>query len=438
MEIRKAFWKNVLPSMAAFAFSGLYTIVDGFFIGQNIGDYGIAAVNIAYPVTSLIQAAGTGIGMAGAIWIAISSGENNQEKKNRFLGNTFVLLAFSSVFLTLLLSAVYVPLLHFFGAEGIILDYAADYLRIIVLGTAFQLCSVGLLPVIRNFGGAYTAMAAMILGFVSNIAGDWYFTAVLQWGTAGAALATVMGQLISLLPCLLFLLRRRKLFSGANGKLSGNCAGKIASTALAPFGSILSPMIVIIIMNKAALTYGGETEVACYAVISYVAAMANLLLQGIGDGVQPLIGRAYGSRDTASLRSLRAKAYMLSLFTTILCIAALTGARDLIPSVFGASESVSVMYPRVLSFFLLGLLFAPVSKITSCYLYATGNIGTAYLLIYLEPALTALLAGGILPFIWGMQGVWLAVPAAQLFIALVSIMILITRKTCSSALSSVS
>lgn len=97
MATNKAFWSNVLPSMAAFAFSGLYTIVDGFFIGQNIGDYGIAAVNIAYPITALIQAVGTGIGMAGAIWIAISVGENDEHKKNKFLGNTFVLLALFSL-----------------------------------------------------------------------------------------------------------------------------------------------------------------------------------------------------------------------------------------------------------------------------------------------------------------------------------------------------
>lgn len=162
MKTKKAFWSNVLPSMAAFAFSGLYTIVDGFFIGQNIGDYGIAAVNIAYPITAFIQAVGTGIGMGGAIWMAISSRESDNKKKNLYLGNTFVLLAVLSIIVTVILSITYRSLLLFFGAEGTILEYAADYLKIIVLGTIFQLCSVGLVPIIRNLNGSFVAMIAMI------------------------------------------------------------------------------------------------------------------------------------------------------------------------------------------------------------------------------------------------------------------------------------
>ena len=427
MATNKAFWSNVLPSMAAFAFSGLYTIVDGFFIGQNIGDYGIAAVNIAYPITALIQAIGTGVGMAGAIWIAISVGENNEQKKNKFLGNTFILLALFSLCTTVMLTLLYRPLLSFFGAEGIILQYAADYLRIIVWGAAFQLCSVGLLPIIRNFGGAFVAMVAMIAGFVSNILGDWYFTSVLQWGTAGAAFATVLGQLIALLPCIAFLIRKRKLLQGAVLRLSRSCVRKICTTALAPFGSILSPMLVIIVMNKAAMAYGGENEVACYAVISYVIAMANLLMQGIGDGVQPLIGRAYGSGEATSLNGLQKRAFALGISTAAVCMLAFFASAGIIPTVFGASETVAMQYKEVLPYFLSGLLFVPVFKITSCYLYATGKIKLAYLLIYLEPILIALLAGGALPLLLGIQGVWMAVPITQLLIAAMSIVLLIVN-----------
>lgn len=430
MATNKAFWSNVLPSMAAFAFSGLYTIVDGFFIGQNIGDYGIAAVNIAYPITALIQAVGTGIGMAGAIWIAISVGENDEHKKNKFLGNTFVLLALFSLCTTVALTLLYRPLLSFFGAESTIFQYAADYLRIIVWGTAFQLCSVGLLPIIRNLGGAFVAMLAMIAGFISNILGDWYFTSVLQWGTAGAALATVLGQLIALLPCIAFLIYRRKLLQGVDLRLSRGCVGKICATALAPFGSILSPMLVIVVMNKAALAYGGETEVACYAVISYVIAMANLLMQGIGDGVQPLIGRAYGSGEAATLKSLQKKAFALAIFTVAVCILLFFVSTGIVPVIFGASNAVASLYNKVLPYFLAGMLFVPVFKITSCYFYATGKMKLAYMLIYLEPTLIALLAGGALPLLLGIRGVWMAVPATQLLIAATSIVLLsVNRKT---------
>lgn len=423
MTTKKAFWSNVLPSMAAFAFSGLYTIVDGFFVGQNIGDYGIAAVNIAYPITALIQAIGTGIGMGGAIWMAISSGESDNKKKNIYLGNTFLLLAIMSVIVTILLTLIYRPLLVLFGADGTILEYAADYLRVIVLGTTFQLCSVGLVPIIRNFDGAFVAMIAMIAGFVSNILGDWLFTTVLQMGTAGAALATVLGQMIALLPCLIFMFQKRSLIRNAVLRPAYQSIRKICVTTLAPFGSILSPMIVIVVMNKAALTYGGELEVACYAVISYVIAMANLLMQGIGDGVQPLLGRAYGSGEKATLEELKKRAYCLAFLTAAICIVGFYISISVVPIIFGASYEVAEMYKKVLPFFLVGLIFIPLIKVTNCYLYATDKIKLSYFLIYLEPITVALLAAIILPAFWGIQGVWMAIPMTQFLLSVISIFI---------------
>ncbi|MBS4785554.1 MAG: hypothetical protein KH009_05525 [Clostridiales bacterium] len=428
MTVKKAFWSNVMPSMAAFVFSGLYTIVDGFFIGQNVGDYGIAAVNIAYPVTAFIQAIGSGIGMGGAIWMTISSGEPDHTRENTYLGNTFTLLAVSSIIVTSLLLAVYHPVLLFFGAEGAILDYASDYLQIIALGTTFQLCSVGLMPVIRNLSGSFVAMTAMIAGFVSNILGDWLFTSVFQMGTAGAALATVMGQLIALLPCLIFLARIRSRVHGAVLRPAWQCIRRICATAVAPFGSILSPMIVIVVMNKAALTYGGELEVACYAVISYIISIATLLMQGIGDGVQPLLSRAYGSEESAALSSLKKRAYGLAFFTCILCIGVFHASTALVPVVFGASPEVALMYREVLPYFLISLLFLPLVKVTGCCLYATNQIRLSYLLIYMEPVTVALLAGGILPLFWGIQGVWIAVPATQILLSAMSGALLLAER----------
>ncbi|WP_282923934.1 MATE family efflux transporter [Mediterraneibacter massiliensis] len=414
--------------MAAFAFSGLYTIVDGFFIGQNIGDHGIAAVNIAYPITALIQAIGTGIGMGGAIWVAISLGESDNKKKNVYLGNTFVLLAAFSFFVTVFLMITYRPLLIFFGAKGIILEYAVDYLRVIVLGTIFQLCSVGFVPIIRNFGGAFVAMIAMIAGFVSNILGDWLFTSVFQMGTAGAALATVLGQMIALLPCLIFIFKKKNLIRCAVFRPVYSSVYKISVTALAPFGSIISPMIVIVVMNKAALTYGGELEVACYAVISYVISISNLLMQGIGDGVQPLLSRAYGSNEKVTLAKLKKQAYGLAILTGVICICGFYASISSVPVMFGASYEVAQLYKKALPFFLIGLIFIPVVKVTICYLYATDKVKLSYLLIYLEPITVALFAGIILPAFWGLQGVWMAIPVTQFLLSVMSTGFLILER----------
>ena len=107
----KTFFKNVLPAMLAFAFSGVYAIVDGYFVGQNVGDTGLASINIGYPITALIQAVGTGIGMGGAVNIAFSRGRGERENEKGYLGNTIFLLAFASVCLTMILWTFHEPLL---------------------------------------------------------------------------------------------------------------------------------------------------------------------------------------------------------------------------------------------------------------------------------------------------------------------------------------
>lgn len=180
--------------MVAFAFTGVYSIVDGFFVGRNVGDAGLAAINVAYPLVSLIQAAGTGIGMAGAIQIAINKGKGDEEAEKQYLGNAFVLLLAAGVLLTVSLLFAYPAILRLFGASGDIYTYAAGYIRIIAAGAAIQVFSTGMVPVIRNYDGAVMAMAAMVAGFVTNIVFDWLFVSVFGYGVEGAAVATLMGR----------------------------------------------------------------------------------------------------------------------------------------------------------------------------------------------------------------------------------------------------
>ena len=122
-SVKREFFGNVIPSMIAFAFTGVYAIVDGFFVGRNVGDAGLAAINVAYPLVALIQAAGTGLGMAGAIQIAINKGKKDEETERRYLGNAFVLLLLAGILLTGLLLMFYPVILRLFGASGEIYTY---------------------------------------------------------------------------------------------------------------------------------------------------------------------------------------------------------------------------------------------------------------------------------------------------------------------------
>ena len=203
------FLSYVLPSVLAFALSGVYTIVDGFFVGRSLGDAGIAAITPGYHLSAFIQAVGTGIGLAGAIRFTIF-GAQNKEKESRecFSATTFLMLSVGAL-LTIVLFLLAEPILTLFGATGDTLRMSAEYVKIIALGAIFQRLATGFVPFIRNMNGSTFAMVAMILGFLTNVALDFTFVWVLSLGMAGVAWATIIGQAVTMLAAVVFFFRKR-------------------------------------------------------------------------------------------------------------------------------------------------------------------------------------------------------------------------------------
>lgn len=417
--MRKRFFSYVLPAMLAFAFTGLYTIVDGFFVGQNIGDLGLAGINIAFPMVAFIQAIGTGIGMGGAIQISTDKGRGSKDSEDKTFGNTLVLLLLSGILMTALMYFLNQPLLVLLGAEGYVLVTASAYLKVIAIGSLFQLCACGFTPLLRNYDQSLLAMYAMIGGFVTNILLDWLFVSILKWGVSGAAWATIIGQIVTVIPCVWFLFKKCQTLSARCFMFTKSITMNIIKIGLSPFGLTMSPYLVMILINKWAVVYGGEVAVATYAVISYVTSIIFLLLQGVSDGSQPLISLCIGTGEFDEALQIRKLAYIFSVI-----IALVTGASILllcrqIPIVFGASESVAAMTQQTLPIFVSGFLFVAFCRVTTSYFYAAQKNISAYIMVYGEPLILLLLLAAVLPQIIKLQGVWISAVTAQLLLALI-------------------
>ena len=205
----KAYSKSVFPAMLAFAFSGIYAIVDGLFVGNYVGDVGVSAINVAWPLVVFVQAVGTGIGMSGAVNLSIAKAAGDNEGERRYLGNTLVILAAVAAALTIILSFTYPYLVHLFGGRDEIEVYANEYIKYLMWFAAVQMISTCLVPVVRNYGGAIVAMGAMIAGFLTNVLLDWIMVQVLEWQMMGAAIATVIGQFVTIVPCIVFLFHKK-------------------------------------------------------------------------------------------------------------------------------------------------------------------------------------------------------------------------------------
>ena len=422
-DYRRDFFRSVAPSMLAFALSGVYAIVDGFFVGNALGDNALAAVNLAFPLTAFLQAAGTGLGMAGAIRYAVCTGGEDLPGRRRALGTGLTLLGAAGVLLTALYLLFGVGVLRLFGARGEVLELAREYLTWVTLGAVFQVLGTGLVPFLRNMGCSVAAMAAMMAGFASNIVLDWLFVWVIPWGMAGAAAATVLGQGVTFLVCAAVMLRRGEKPALGDAALFR----RILWAALSPFGLTFSPNLTLIFVNKSAVLAGGDSAVACYAAISYLTCVVLLLIQGVTDGSQPLLSLAHGRGDGTGVLTLRGMTWRAALAVAAVCAGALFLLRGQAASLFGASPAVTAQTAAALPVFLPGLLCAALSRTATSYCYAVQRDRTAALLIYGEPAvLLALLL--LLPRAMGLWGVWWAVPLSQLATALAGTALLLRTR----------
>lgn len=411
----KPFAACVFPAVFAFALSGIYAIVDGFFVGRSIGDTGLSAINIAYPVTALIQAAGTGTGMGGAVMYSVRLAEKRDSEAENFMKGVFFYLALTGILLTVILFPLTDPLLSLMGADGELMKPGREYLSVIVLGSVFQVFGTGVVPLIRNQGKSVQAMYCMIGGFVTNIFLDYLFVWVLRLGMAGAAWASVAGQAVTMAGGLLCM-RGQKIPVGIP-RQALSVFFSIWRIGLAPFGITMCPMISLLLMNRASLQYGGSEGVACYACIAYVITIMYLILQGVGDGSQPLMSRFYGEDNKKEIRITRTMAYAAAAVMGVALSVLLYWCRNGIGVLFGASETVSLAVGTDLYIFLAAVPFLAFLRVTTAGFYATEQTRFSYMIVYGEPIFLALLLP-VLPAWMGLKGVWWSQTGAQILTAL--------------------
>lgn len=419
----RTFFQYVIPSVLSFALSGVYTIVDGFFVGNSIGDLGLSAVNIAYPIVAVIQASGTGIGMGGAICYSIYKAEKKESQAREFTAGALWVLVIASVLLTISVFFLNGTLLGLLGANGELLALGEEYIAVIALGAALQLIGTGLVPFIRNHGDSFYAMVSMIAGFVTNTILDYLFVWVLEQGVAGAAWATVTGQGVTMLIALAYLLRKRQFTLNIPFSKFGKAAASIIKIGIAPFGLAMSPNISLIIINRFSISYGGEPAIATYACIAYVICIIYLILQGVGDGSQPLLSKHYGEKNFAKLKSTRKMAYGFAMFLSLTGCVIMYLTKGSLGALFGASDSVNTEIAKIMPVFLVSVPFVAILRITTASFYATEKSAFSYVLTFIEPLFMLVLMLLLPPLCGGQIMIWWSTVFARILSALLAVIL---------------
>ncbi len=410
--MKKRYAGYIFPSMLSFLLTGIYSIIDGIFVGRAMGDPGLAAINIAWPLVALIISLGTGIGMGASVVVSLNKGAGKEEKALRAEGNAFFLLFTGSLCLTGALYLSGTPLLKLLGAKGSLLPLAEIYLKYILIGSMIQVFASGLVPLMRNHGASFYAMCSMALVCISNIALDYWFVMVLDLGLMGAALATVLGQVLTLVLCIAFYIKKKNRIPFSNMRPEKETVLSILPVAVSPFGLTYLPSVTIIFMNLQALKYGGEEAVSAYAVLAYIISFMELLVQGIGDGSQPLLSLSEGRGDRKTLKTYARWTFTLGIGFGMAGAAVFLLVRNMIPAFYGTSPKAGGYIVHAAPAFALVMALYGLTKPAVSYFYATHRIIRSNLLVYGEIALTLLFIF-LLPVYMGLEGVWYTIPAVQ-------------------------
>lgn len=292
--------KLAIPMTVAQLINVLYNVVDRIYIGRIpvTGKIQLTGLGLTFPIITMIIAFANLVGMGGAPLFSIERGRGNQEKAGKIIGNSFVLLIGIGIILTILGLLIKKPLLYLFGASDVTFVYANSYISIYLIGTVFVMIGLGMNSFINAQGFARTGMMSVILGAVINIILDPLFIYGFKMGVSGAALATIISQFFSCLWIMRFLLGKKTLIKlkKSDLKLDKNIVKSILGLGSSGFAMAVTNSLVQIICNATLAQFGGDLYVGVMTVINSIREVAQMMIQGINNGGQPVLSYNYGAK----------------------------------------------------------------------------------------------------------------------------------------------
>lgn len=408
--------KLSIPAMVGMFVMALYNVVDTIYIARSVGTIGVAATSIAFPVQLIIMALAGAVGIGGASVISRRLGEQKTEEANEVFGNVVGIVIIVSLIGVILGFGMLEPILILFGASPTILPYASDYLGIILYGTIFFAFAFAMNNIIRSEGNAKTAMYTMIISAGLNILLTPIFIFGLGWGIKGAAVATVLSQAITVVYLIWYFLSGKSSLTFRLKYLipNLNLIKQILAIGASAFTRQVSGSIMFIIANHMLIHFGGDLGVAVFGIVHRVIMFTLMPMFGIVQGLLPIVGYNYGANKPNRVSEtimLAMKAATALAFVTFIIMMIFPKQIMLIFTNDPAAIDMGVVALRIM--FSLAILIG-VQMVAGGVFQALGNAKVALILSMSRQVLFMIPLLLTLPFIFGVHGVWIAFPVADI------------------------
>lgn len=422
-----------IPSVIAMLVSALYNMVDQLFIGHSIGVLGNAATNVAFPLSMVCTSIGLLCGIGGAANFNLCMGRKDPEHAKSYVGNAISMLAILGVILCVTVQLFLRPMMLLFGATPDVIDYACTYTRITSIGFPFLIVTIGGSNLIRADGSPKFSMLCNLVGAIVNTILDPLFIFVFHMGMAGAALATITGQILSFALVVLYLRGFKTLpLSLSDLKPNMACWARIAALGATPAFNQVAMMVVQIVMNNTLThygsnsVYGSDIPLACAGIISKVNMLFFSFVIGISQGLQPIVSFNFGAQKYDRVKDAYKKAVFAATAISIVAFLCFQFFPRQIIGIFGSgSEEYLHFAERYFCIFLFFTFLNGIQPVSSNFFTSIGApkkgifLSLTRQIIFLLPLLL------IFPYLFGIDGVMYTAPIADLAAASVSIVMVV-------------
>lgn len=427
---RKRLLRFSLPSIVMMVFTSIYGVVDGYFVSNYTGKTPFAAVNLIMPFLMILGGVGFMFGTGGGALIAKTMGEGKAEKADKL----FSMTVYASILCGLVLTAVGLlflrPFARLMGAEGELLENSLLYGTINLIALPFYILQYEFQCLFATAEKPKLGLYVTVASGVANMVLDWLLVAVLPFGLAGAAAATAASQFIGgVFPLIYFARKNSSRLRLTRCRLELRPLGRICANGSSELMGNISMSLVNMLYNVQLMQYAGEDGIAAYGVLMYVSMIFQAIFIGYSVGTAPIVSYHYGAQNREELKSLLRKAIFIVAIAALCMFAAGELLAAPLSRLFVAyDEELLQMTTHAFAIFSFSFLFSGFAINSSSFFTALNDGLTSALISFLRTLVFQVAAVLLFPLLWGLDGIWFSIVAAEIMAVLATIFFLLKKQ----------
>lgn len=430
LNIARLMLKFFIPAFIGVFVNALYNIVDRIFIGQGVGSMALSGISVIFPVMLIVMGFGMLIGIGAGVLVSINMGKRDMNRAEKVLGSSFLLMLLVSVVITIIGYSVKGPMLRSFGATAETIQYANDYLDIILAGVVFQVVGFSLNNIIRAEGNARIAMYSMLISAGTNLILDPIFIFGFGMGVKGAAYATVISMMVLTVWVLIHFLSSKSVvkLKAENIRFDSKILFEIMAIGMAPFVMQIANSFVQGLLNTKLIAFGGDLAVGAMGIVNSVATMIVMAIVAINMATQPIISFNYGAKSFSRVKETLRIAMISATVISVLAFIMVETIPDSIVKLFNSTDPGLLGFGRDgLRLAMLALPFVGFQVVAGNFFQSMGNAKIAVLLTLLRQVIILIPLLFILPNYFGLNGIWISMPISDFCSAIIVAFFLVNQ-----------